>query len=131
MIKKDLLGRYEVRKTDAQKTEFIDWAGAYGKDHGFEMQIEESGKFIKTRNLVFGDLKSAKTLITAHYDTCARMPFPNFMTPNCWPVIILTQGVLPCIVFLALGFFSGFASAKLLPLIMPAVAVSSDALSEV
>ncbi len=119
-LKKELLGRYEVRKTDAQKTAFIAWAGEYAKAHGFDMQAEESGKLIRTRNLVFGDLGKAKTLITAHYDTCARMPFPNFMTPNCWPVIILTQGVLPCIVFLALGFFSGFASAKLLPPIMPA-----------
>lgn len=119
MLKKDLLGRYEVRKTDTQKREFIDWAGQYAYDLGVEMQVEESGKFIKTRNLVFGDLKTARMLITAHYDTCARMPFPNFMTPACWPVIILTQLVVPMIVFLALGFFMGFASAKLLPMVMP------------
>lgn len=119
-LKEKLLGAYEVRKTDTQKTAFIAWAGEYARVHGFAMQIEESGKLIRTRNLVFGDLKTARTLITAHYDTCARMPFPNFMTPNSWTVILLTQGLLPILFFLALGIFSGFASAKLLPMIMPA-----------
>ncbi len=118
-IKKELLGRLEVRKTDAQKTAFIDWAGQYAKECGCDMSIEESGKFIRTRNLVFGDLAKAKTLITAHYDTCARMPFPNFMTPDCWPVIILTQFFVPFVFFLALEFCMGFASAKVLPLLMP------------
>ena len=119
MLKKDLLGCYEVRKTDKQKAKFIDWAGQYAHDMGIAMQVEESGKFIKTRNLVFGDLTTARTLITAHYDTCARMPFPNFMTPACWPVIFLTQLLLPVVFFLVLGFFMGFASAKLFPMVMP------------
>ncbi|MBR5287694.1 MAG: M28 family peptidase [Clostridia bacterium] len=118
-LKETLLGQHEVRKTDAQKTAFIRWAEEYAKACGCEMQTEESGKLIRTRNLIFGDLKTARTLITAHYDTCARMPFPNFMTPNCWPVIILTQLLLPVIFFLALGVISGYASAKLLPLLMP------------
>lgn len=118
-LKKALLGPYEVRKTDKQKDQFIDWAGQYAYDLGIAMQVEESGKFVKTRNLVFGDLTTARTLITAHYDTCARMPFPNFMTPACWPIILLTQLLLPVVFFLALGFFMGFASAKLFPMIMP------------
>ena len=123
-LKAALLGPYEVRKTDKQKDAFIRWAGTYADGLGLAMQIEESGKLIRTRNLVFGDLKTAKTLITAHYDTCARMPFPNFMTPNSWTVIILTQGLLPILFFLALGIFSGFASAKLLPLFLPKWAVT-------
>lgn len=118
-MKKILLGRYEVRKTDAQKTAFIKWAEEYAKAQGYDMRIEESGKLIRTRNLIFGDPEKAKTLITAHYDTCARMPFPNFMTPACWPVIILTQVFLPFCFFLVLGFFMGFASAKVFPLLMP------------
>ncbi len=122
-IKKELLGRLEVRKTDAQKTAFINWAGEYAKKHGYDMRIEESGRFIRTRNLVFGDLTKAKTLITAHYDTCARMPFPNFLTPDCWPMIILTQFFAPFFFFLVLGIVMGFASAKVLPLYMPVWAV--------
>ena len=118
-IKADLLGEYEVRKTDAQKTAFIDWAGTYAQELGLTMQVEESGKIIRTRNLVFGDLKTARTLITAHYDTCARMPFPNFMTPDCWPIIILTQFLAPFVLFTVLGFVMGFASASVLPLVMP------------
>jgi len=118
-LKEILLGKFEIRKTDSQKTAFIAWAGEYAKAHGYEIHVEESGKLIRTRNLIFGDVKTAKTLITAHYDTCARMPFPNFMTPACWPMIILTQFFLPFFFFLVLGFFMGFASAQVLPLMMP------------
>lgn len=119
-IKAALLGEYEVRKTDAQKTAFINWAGGYASELGVPMQIEESGKLIRTRNIVFGDLRTARTLITAHYDTCARMPVPNFLTPDCWPIIILTQFFVPFFFFLVLGFIMGFVSAKVLPLLMPA-----------
>ena len=118
-LKTALLGKYEVRKTDEQKTAFIDWARTYAQELGQTMQVEESGKIIRTRNLVFGDLRTAKTLITAHYDTCARMPFPNFLTPDCWPIIILTQLILPFLLFTVLGFVMGFVSASLLPRVMP------------
>ncbi len=119
-IRAILFERYEVRKTAAQKTAFIDWVRTYAAETGIEMQVEESGKMVRTRNLVFGDLSSAKTLITAHYDTCARLPFPNFMTPLCWPVIALTQFLLPVLAFTALGFAMGFLSARVLPLFLPA-----------
>lgn len=118
-IKRILFERYEVRKTDAQKSAFIEWARGYAAELGMPVQVEESGKLVRSRNIVFGDLKTAKTLITAHYDTCARMPFPNFLTPDCWPIIILTQFFVPFFFFLALGFMMGFLSAKVLPLLMP------------
>jgi hypothetical protein len=34
------------------------------------------------RNIVIGNPDTAKVLYTAHYDTCARLPFPNFITPK-------------------------------------------------
>lgn len=112
-IKRPLFERFEVRKSAAQKAAFADWACEYAKELGYTPQMEESGKWLKTRNIVFGDLTKARTLMTAHYDTCARMPFGNTYTPACWPIIALTQFVLPLVLFLALGFLSGFASAKL------------------
>lgn len=112
-LKEMLLGQYEVRKTYDQKTAFIGWAEEYAKECGMEMTVEESGKTVRSRNLIFGDIGHAKTLITAHYDTCARMPFPNFMTPDCWPVLILTQLVLPFVFFGVLSGVCGYLLAKL------------------
>lgn len=112
-IRNALLGKYEVRKTVAQKRAFAEWAEAYARARGFEMTAEESGSWVKNRNLVFGNPNKARILITAHYDTCARLPFPNFLTPKCWPVIILTQILLPAVVFSFLGLGLGFVSGKL------------------
>lgn len=112
-LKEKLLGEYEVRKTQAQKSAFIDWACAYARECGMEMTVEESGKLVRTRSLVAGDPDTAKILITAHYDTCARMPFPNFMTPMNWPLIILTQLALPILVFGVLGGCAGYLMGML------------------
>ncbi|MBR2942968.1 MAG: M28 family peptidase [Clostridia bacterium] len=112
-LKAELLGRFEVRKTVKQKAAFAQWACDYAAQLGYRTDTERSGKLVDTRNIVFGDLSKARTLITAHYDTCARLPFPNFMTPQCWPVIILTQLLLPVILFLAIGFCVGFGARML------------------
>lgn len=107
-LKAALLGPYEVRKTWAQKGEFIAWARAYGERHGLSMRVEESGRLVRSRNLIFGEPEKADVLLTAHYDTCARLPFPNVMTPACWPVILLTQILLPVLVFGVLGVGAGY-----------------------
>lgn len=39
-------------------------------------------------NIVVGNPKEAEIFITAHYDTCAVMPFPNLMAPTN-PVIFV------------------------------------------
>lgn len=107
-IKASLLGPYEVRKTAAQKEAFIAWVRDYGAQHGRTLRVEESGRLVCSRNLVFGDPEKASLLLTAHYDTCARLPFPNVLTPTCWPLILLVQVVLPVLVFGALGMGLGF-----------------------
>ena len=106
-IKRPLFERFEVRKSAAQKAAFADWACEYAKELGYTPQMEESGKWLKTRNIVFGDLTKARTLMTAHYDTCARMPFGNTYTPACWPIIALTQFVLPLVLFIGMGYGAG------------------------
>jgi len=72
-----ILDRYQVRKTKKQKNEFISLL----KEHFSELQVQEGG-FPKNRNLILGDVESAQILLTAHYDTCAVLPFPNFITPK-------------------------------------------------
>lgn len=72
-----ILAEYQVRKTKAQKLAFIDFLREYFP----ELQVEESG-LIRSRNIVIGDVDSAKVVLGAHYDTCARMPFPNMIAPR-------------------------------------------------
>lgn len=104
-----LLGHFQVRKTVGQKAAFAQWVQKQARELGMPVKIERSGRWIDTRNLVIGDVEHAKVLITAHYDTCARLPFPCVMTPQCWPLLIATQILLPVIVFGAIGFAVGAA----------------------
>ena len=68
--------------------------------YGYDFKVEK-GAF-GARNIVIGDPEAAKVLYTAHYDTCARMPFPNFITPKCLPIYLLYQ-ILLTVVLLELN----------------------------
>ena len=77
-ISETILKDYMIRKTTAQKTRFID----YMKSAFPALTVEEDKN---NRNLILGDPETARVLLTAHYDTCVQMPFPNFITPmNFW-----------------------------------------------
>lgn len=69
-----ILESYQVRRTEAQKTSFISLL----QQHIPELRVENAGK---NRNLVVGDIASAKVIFTAHYDTCVRSLFPNISIP--------------------------------------------------
>ena len=118
MIQKpmDVLEFHEVRKTKQQKTEFLLAAMSYAQSQRYSSKIEE-GSF-GCRNLVIGDPRRAKILLTAHYDTPARMWLPNFITPKCLPVYILYQLLLIAI-GVGLGILAGnfvFFLTNMLPL---------------
>lgn len=119
-LKKELLGAYQIRKTYVQKSTFIDWVCRFADENGIDMSIEESGKLIRSRNIILGDVEKARTIITAHYDTCARMLIPNFSTPGCLPLFVLEQTLLTLIIGLG-GWLAGrgvyvLASAGMHPL---------------
>ena len=77
-ISETILKDHMIRKTKDQKTRFIE----YMRSVFPELTVEEDKK---NRNLVLGNAETAKVLLTAHYDTCVKMPFPNFITPmNMW-----------------------------------------------
>ncbi|MBQ5354528.1 MAG: M28 family peptidase [Clostridia bacterium] len=83
-----LMPEYEIRKNKAQKTAFIDMLkGRFGD----RMRVETCGSLVKSRNIVLGDPEKARVIYTAHYDTCARLPFPNFITPRNVPLFLLYQ----------------------------------------
>lgn len=105
-LKDELLERWQVRKTYAQKSAFIEWVFAYAQAQGVTVTIEESGRAIRSRNIIFGDVDAARTIITAHYDTCARMLLPNFSTPGCLPLFVLEQTLLTLLIGLG-GWIAG------------------------
>lgn len=74
---KMILDQYQMRKTKAQKTEFI----RFMQQRYPDMQVECGGR-MGNRNLVLGDVEKADIVLGAHYDTCAQLPFPNFITPK-------------------------------------------------
>ncbi|MBQ7343978.1 MAG: M28 family peptidase [Clostridia bacterium] len=95
---KEIFEKYEVRKTKEQKAAFRDYLTSVAKDKGYKVVTEESGKSVK--NVIVGDPGSAEVIYTAHYDTCAVMPLPNFISPKCLPLYILYQLVLSLIIYI-------------------------------
>lgn len=82
----DILNQFPVRKSKAQKEKFRAAVQSYASDFGYPVK-EEKGSF-GCRNLILGDPETAQFLVTAHYDTCARLPVPNLITPcDFWPFL--------------------------------------------
>ena len=99
MIEKpsDVLSKYEIRKTKKQKDAFIAAVTDYTRRAGYTVRVEKGN--LGTRNVVIGDAEKAKYLVTAHYDTCAWMPVPNFITPCNFAVYLLYQILLVGVIF--------------------------------
>lgn len=83
----DVVKNYPVRKSKKQKQEFRADVTQWLQNLGYPV-CEEEGSF-HSCNLVIGDPQRARYLVTAHYDTCARLPFPNLITPcNFWTFLL-------------------------------------------
>lgn len=104
----DVLHRFPVRKTKKQKQAFRDAVCDYAQSLGYSFTVE-NGSF-GSRNIVIGESNNAKYLVTAHYDTCAKMPIPNFLMPCNLPVFVLHQTAMWLVLILissAFGALSG------------------------
>ncbi len=94
----DIASMFPVRKSLKQKKAFRDAVSEYVRNLGYEYSVEKTG--LMGCNLIIGDPKTAKHLITAHYDTCAAMFLPNFITPCNFGIYFLYQIVLTLILML-------------------------------
>lgn len=97
---------YQVRKTKKQKDAFLKRM----QTHFPEATIQQ-GRFPKYKNLVIGDVETAKVVLTAHYDTCAQMLLPNFITPKNPLLSILYSLVILIpmfVIFFLFGMLMGF-----------------------
>ncbi len=86
---KAVFEKYEIRKSKKQKTAFIDYIKSTAAAEGYECHTEKG--YFGARNIVVGDPNQAKVIYTAHYDTCAALPFPNFITPKSIGIYLLYQ----------------------------------------
>lgn len=85
---------YQIRKTSAQKAAFRNWLIEALTKAGYSPEVESSGSFNQSHNIVAGNPESAKIVFTAHYDTCAVLPFPNLITPRNLFLFLLYQLLL-------------------------------------
>ncbi|MBE5947452.1 MAG: M28 family peptidase [Lachnospiraceae bacterium] len=115
-MRDDILLKYEIRKSNKEKTAFIDYMkerlAAAGYDSEKDVKVEEKGRgLFKSRNIVVGNPKEAKVLFGGHYDTCAWMPFPNFMAPTStvlfwgYQILLVVMMIVPTAL---IGFVAGF-----------------------
>lgn len=117
-MQEEILQKYQIRKSNKEKTEFIEYIkerlSRSGYDREKDITVETKGiGLLKSRNIVVGNPKEAEILVTAHYDTCAVLPFPNFMAPTnpvlfwvCQLMIAFFLIVLAAIVVLAFTFLT-------------------------
>lgn len=108
---KDLIENFQVRKTDMQKVSFRMWMSEITKEMGYKMDIEVDGK---SQNLVFGDPRTSKLILTAHYDTQpnAYIPIVTFFSNHLtylisqilslWPIVLYYM-IVSLIFFLAVN----------------------------
>ncbi|MGM9607796.1 MAG: M28 family peptidase [Oscillospiraceae bacterium] len=97
-----LLKHFQIRKSAAQKAAFQDWLTGVLTAAGYKPRVESGGSLVKSSNVVVGDSEKAFVVYTAHYDTCAVLPVPNFITPRNFFLYLLYQ-ILLCIPMFALA----------------------------
>lgn len=97
-LSREILADWQVRKSKKQKTAFIELI----QSHIPEARVEAKGS---TRNIVIGGVDSAGVVYTAHYDTCAVMPLPNFITPKNILFYIIYQLIITALVFVLAYIF--------------------------
>lgn len=98
----EIFDKYQVRKYKKQKTAFIEYIQQISNQMGYGCHVEHS-KSHGTRNIVIGDPEKAKVVFGAHYDTCAKLPFPNFITPKNFLVYLLYQCLITILMLIPYG----------------------------
>ena len=104
--------KYQIRKTKKQKSAFIDYVKTVADENGYSHEIQKG--LFGARNIIIGSPEKAKVIYTAHYDTCAVLPFPNFITPKNIFLYLLYQFGILIPVFLLSAMASFFVSLALM-----------------
>ena len=92
-----ILDEMQVRKSRTQKEDFRAWLCGELEAAGYAPRVEEH---LIARNVVAGGPDKAQVLLTAHYDTQAVLPIPNFITPRNFLLYLLCQVLIVLPLFL-------------------------------
>ncbi len=95
-----LLSQHQVRKSKKQKRAFFELVSDTAHQSGYSARLEKG--YLGAQNIIVGDPDRARVVYTAHYDTCARLPFPNFITPKNFLVYLLYQFLIVAVFFAVL-----------------------------
>lgn len=95
---KEMMDRFPVRKNKKQKEEFRAWLTETLTGAGYACAVESGKSLVTSNNVVVGDPENAKVVYTAHYDTPARLPLPNFIVPRNMLLTLICQ--LPLLFFM-------------------------------
>lgn len=107
-LKNLIFDKYQIRKSKKQKNAFEKLIKEYSAELGYKCESEKG--LFGAKNIVVGDVENAKIIYTAHYDTCAVIPFPNFITPKNISIYIL-YNIFLAAAFFIIYFITSFASA--------------------
>lgn len=99
-----IMDDFQIRKSRKQKEAFRTWLCGELRNAGYGPNIE---KGFAAQNVVVGDPEKAKVIFSAHYDTCAVLPVPNFITPRNMFFYLCYQLVLVVPLFLAIAVVEG------------------------
>lgn len=125
---KTILKEYQIRKTRKQKAAFLEYLKSITNNLGYTYKVETGG--LGVRNFVVGSPNTAKIICTAHYDTCAKLPFPNIATPKNISIYLLYQFAiiaLTLVVFFLITFLSAFTAGIIARYIGGSVDAAVDA----
>lgn len=115
--------KFHVRKSKKQKDAFIDYVKKFASEQGYSAKVEKGAAGAK--NIVVGDPEKAKAVYTAHYDTCARLPFPNLITPKRFSIYLLYQLLISAVIIVFL-FAVAFAFSLIVKIIGDAMALGEE-----
>ncbi len=112
----DVADQFPVRKTKVQKQAFREAVSAYAQSLGYPC-MEEQGS-LGACNLLIGDPQTADFLLTAHYDTSARLLIPNWIIPcNFW--LYLAWQITQIAAMVLISILIGVLAALVIPGIAP------------
>lgn len=115
--------KYHVRKSKKQKDAFIDYIKQFASLQGYSAKIEKGAA--GARNIVIGDPEKAKAVYTAHYDTCARLPFPNLITPKKFSFYLIYQLLISAVIIVFL-FAVAFGFSLIAKLVCDVMALGEE-----
>lgn len=104
---------YPVRRTEKEKDSFRAEIIRRLAEKGVDARVESTGDG-KNKNIVIGDVASAKVVCTAHYDTPAAALFPNIMIPRNSLLFYLYQ-FTPIVLLLGIALAGGYLAAASMP----------------